>query len=74
MFRVISLCLSVVLVYPYTVRHFTRLHLHFQVPDRAIGSDPRVRVLVDVSPFPGLVDSYIWCLLIFSSTWQSLEL
>jgi len=74
MFRVIGLCLGVVLVYSYTMRRLTRLHLHFQVPDRAIGSDTRVRVLVDVSPFPGLADSYIWCSLTFSSTWQSLGL
>ena len=51
-----------------------RLHLHFQVPDRAIGSDPRIRVLVDVPPFSGLANSDIWCLLTFSSTWQSLGL
>jgi len=37
-----------------------RLHLHFQVPDKVIDSDPRVRVLVDVSLFPGLVEPPIW--------------
>ena len=51
-----------------------RLHLHFQVPDKVFDFDPRVKVLVNVSPFPGLVDSHIWCLLTFSSTWQSLEI
>ena len=42
------------------VERLTRLHLHFQAPDRVFDSDPRVRVLVDVSPFPGLVGSPIW--------------
>jgi len=37
-----------------------RLHLHFQAPDKVFDSDPRVRVLVDVSPFPGLAGSPIW--------------
>jgi len=37
-----------------------RLHLHFQVPDKVLDSDPRVRVLVDVSPFLGLAEPPIW--------------
>jgi len=37
-----------------------RLYLYFQIPDKVIDSDPRVRVLVDVSLFPGLVEPPIW--------------
>jgi len=37
-----------------------RLYLHFQVPDKVLDSDPRVRVLMDVSPFSGLVEPSIW--------------
>jgi len=37
-----------------------RLHLHFQVPDKVIDSDSRIRILVDVSLFPRLVKPSIW--------------
>jgi len=43
------------------------LYLHFQVPNKVIDSDPRVRVLVDVSLFPGLVQSPIWLHLHFQA-------
>ena len=47
-------------MYFYTVKHPMRLYLYFQIPDKVIDSDPRVRVLVDVSLFPGLVEPPIW--------------
>jgi len=37
-----------------------RLHLHFQAFNKVFNFDPRVRVLVNISLFPGLVGPPIW--------------